>query len=139
MISQDGRHMFFVPVFNLWKPHYRLQEIWKASNPEPVLTSGHEWENNASSRMIKMPWVTGIVFFTSSIAGLFIYDSALPLAEGVSGMDYLVMMKDATTLAIMFHISAHILLIISAICMIKIIKQISIWQYQVFRNKWDRL
>lgn len=42
---------FFVPVINLWRPYQILQEIWKASAPEPG-----DWKTRAGSSLIGWWW-----------------------------------------------------------------------------------
>lgn len=96
---------WFVPIFNLWKPYYVTQQIWKASNPEVKLTEGTEWIKSPSSKIIKQWWILELL----SIAG-----------SGLVGI-----IDQSNLLAIPFLVIA----IISTILFIRIIRQISTWQH----------
>ena len=37
---------WFIPILDLWKPHSIAQQIWKANNPQIILSNGIEWKNS---------------------------------------------------------------------------------------------
>ena len=117
---------WFIPVFFFWKPYYVTQQIWKASNPEVVLTEGIEWVKTSNSKTIKQWWA----LFLISIAG-----AVIVAVIGYTSFDAQYNMQSAeigepldSTLDLL-TIPFQAIGIISIILFIRIIKQIATWQY----------
>ena len=115
---------WFIPIFFFWKPYNVAQQIWKASNPDVELTEGIEWIKNPSSMIIKQWWISYII----SIAG------ALLLGFVLTGFGTEYNMQPErvgqTTLLTLGLILFQAIQIISIILFIRIIRQISTWQYR---------
>ena len=107
---------WFIPLFNLWKPNRYTQQIWKASNPEIVITSGTEWKNSANSNLIKFWWLLVLVSVIGILAGGFI--------NGYRIETYGLEQANDPTLRFL-EIIFNIILIISMIFFIPMIKKIS--------------
>ena len=58
---------WFIPILDLWKPHSVAQQIWKASNPQIILSNGIEWKNSPRSNVIIIWWV---LFLLSIFIGI---------------------------------------------------------------------
>jgi len=118
---------WFIPILFLWKPYNVTQQIWKASNPELVLTEGIEWVKSPSSKVIKQWWT----LFLISIAGAVIvavmsytsFDIQYNTQSGEIGQP---LGSTFDLLAIPFQAIG----IISIILFIRIIKQIATRQYR---------
>jgi hypothetical protein len=61
---------WFVPIFQLWKPYKVAQQIWRASNPLINLINGTEWRNAQNSNLVKVWWVSGLVYVFMISGGL---------------------------------------------------------------------
>lgn len=59
---------WFIPIVNLWKPYQVAQQIWKASNPQEILSNGNEWKKASSSNTIKIWWLLGILSILVSVS-----------------------------------------------------------------------
>jgi uncharacterized protein DUF4328 len=104
---------WFVPILNLWKPYQVVQQIWKASNPQTVLSNGTEWKNLASSNVVKLWWILWISFaFTRIVNGLIPEIARLQLEPS-----YLPIL-----------ISIIITSVSSTYFFIRLIRRISVWQ-----------
>ncbi|HSA72622.1 MAG TPA: DUF4328 domain-containing protein [Nitrososphaeraceae archaeon] len=117
---------WFIPIAVLWKPYQVTQQIWKASNPEIKLINGTEWKNTPNSKLVKLWWFLTLASIFGSIA--------ISLGSGVllynSNQDLFRESIQATLLQSIVTIPFLILGIISTIYFIRVIKQISTWQYQ---------
>ena len=117
---------WFIPIAVLWKPYQVTQQIWKASNPEIKLVNGTEWKNTPNSKLVKLWWFLTLASIFGSIAisldsGVLLYNSTQDLfRESIQ----------ATLIESIVTIPFLILGIISTIYFIRVIKQISTWQYQ---------
>jgi uncharacterized protein DUF4328 len=119
---------WFIPIANLWKPYYVAQQIWKASRPEVKLPEGVEWKKMPSSNIIKKWWILSLVsIFGSLVAGIVggvgisqTYDVDPEQTEDS---------PSGTLLINMVTIPFLIISIISIIFFIRVIRQISNWQY----------
>ena len=115
---------WFIPILDLWKPHSVAQQIWKASNPQIILSNGIEWKNSPSSNVIIIWWVLFLLSIFVGIAGEFFIppeseqllynntytEQSMPFYEGL------------------LNIVSTILAIVSTFFFIRIIRQISTWQ-----------
>ena len=115
---------WFIPILDLWKPHSVAQQIWKASNPQIILSNGIEWKNSPSSNVIIIWWVLFLLSIFIGIAGEFFIppeseqllynntytEQSMPFYEGL------------------LNIVSTILAIVSTFFFIRIIRQISTWQ-----------
>lgn len=63
---------WFIPILDLWKPHSVAQQIWKASNPQIILSNGIEWKNSPRSNVIILWWVLFLLSIFIGIPGEFI-------------------------------------------------------------------
>ncbi len=61
---------WFIPVFQLWKPYKVAQQIWRASNPLINLINGTEWKSAQNSNLVKVWWVSGLVYVFMISGGL---------------------------------------------------------------------
>lgn len=117
---------WFIPIAVLWKPYQVTQQIWKASNPEIKLVNGTEWKNTPNSKLVKLWWFLTLASIFGSIA--------ISLGSGVllynSNQDLFRESIQATLIESIVTIPFLILGIISTIYFIRVIKQISTWQYQ---------
>lgn len=120
---------WFVPIAFLWKPYHVTQQIWRASNPEIKLANGTEWKNVPSSKIIKLWWFLYLASIVGSIvAGIgsgigfvALYNADSELLGGSTQTSLL-----QTVVSIPFLI----LNIISTYYFIRVVTQISKWQYQ---------
>ena len=67
---------WFIPIANIWKPYQVAQQIWKASDPQIVLSNGTEWEKSPSSNTIKIWWLLGILSILVSVSLQFFFPTA---------------------------------------------------------------
>jgi len=115
---------WFVPILQLWKPYEVAQQIWKASNPQIILSSGIEWKKSPSSYIIKIWWILGILsIFIGIFVGIF-----LPPASAQLFFEPHYKEERIPFLEVFRIISTTIPVIISAIFYICMLKQISAWQ-----------
>jgi len=121
---------FFIPIYNLWKPYYIFQEIWKASNNSftKLLPIGNDWQNNRPSSLIKVAWITGILFIVFSSAGYLSCYSGLSMTENITTIDNWLILKLMYILTTILVVLANTIFLVCAICYVKIIKQITLWQ-----------
>jgi hypothetical protein len=121
---------FFIPIYNLWKPYYIFQEIWKACNNSSttLLPIGNDWQNNKSSFLIKIAWITGILFIVFSSTGYFFYQNGLSMTESISTVDNWLIIKSMFILSTILVVLANTIFLVCALSYIKIIKQITLWQ-----------
>jgi Domain of unknown function (DUF4328) len=85
---------WFVPILHLWKPYEVAQQIWMASNPQIILSSGTEWKKSPSSYIIKIWWILGILsIFISIFVGIFLPPASaqLLLSHTIRKSEYLFM------------------------------------------------
>jgi hypothetical protein len=118
---------WFIPIFFFWKPYNVTQQIWKASNPEIVLTEGIEWIKTPNSIMIKQWWL----LFLISIAGAVI---VAVIGYTSFGTQYNMQSDEigqplGSTLDLL-AIPFQAIGIISIILFIRILRQIATWQYR---------
>jgi hypothetical protein len=118
---------WFIPIFFFWKPYNITQQIWKASNPEVMLTEGIEWKRCQSSKMIKQWWTLYLVSIAGAVIVAFIgytsFSTEYNMQAGELGQPL------GSTLDLI-GIPFQAIGIISIILFIRIIKQISAWQYR---------
>jgi hypothetical protein len=119
----------FVPIAFLWKPYHVAQQIWKASNPEIKLANGSEWKNVPGSKIIKLWWFLYLVSIFGSIVagvgsgiGFVALYNADPELFGES--------TQGTLIQSIISIPFLLLDIISTYYFIRVVTQISKWQYQ---------
>lgn len=118
---------WLIPIFFLWKPYNVTQQIWKASNPEVVLTEGNEWRKSPSSKMIKQWWALYLISIAGAVIVLVIgYTSFGPQYYMQSAQIDQPLGSTLDLLAIPFQAIS----IISVILFIRIIKQTAAWQYR---------
>lgn len=119
---------WFIPIANLWKPYYIAQQIWKASRPEVKLPEGVEWKKMPSSNIIKKWWILSLVsIFGSLVAGIV---GGVGISQTYDVDPEQIEESPSGTLFInMVTIPFLIISIISIIFFIRLIKQISNWQY----------
>lgn len=67
---------WFIPIANIWKPYQVAQQIWKASDPQIVLSNGTEWKKSPSSNTIKIWWLLGILSILVSVSLQFFFPTA---------------------------------------------------------------
>jgi hypothetical protein len=115
---------WFIPILDLWKPHSVAQQIWKASNPQIILSNSIEWKNSPRSNIIIFWWVLFLLSIFIGIPGEFITppeseelsynniytEQSMPIYEGL------------------LNILSTIPAIVSTFFFIGIIRQISAWQ-----------
>jgi hypothetical protein len=120
---------WLIPIAFLWKPYRVAQQIWKSSNPDIKLTNGTEWKNTSSSKIIKLWWFLTLASIFGSIV------------TGVgSGIGFITLYNvdpelfGESTQARLFQsilsIPFLILEIISIYYFVRVVTQISKWQYQ---------
>jgi heme/copper-type cytochrome/quinol oxidase subunit 2 len=115
---------WFVPILHLWKPYELAQQIWKASNPQIILSSGNEWKKSPSSNIIKIWWILGILsIFIGIFVGIF-----LPPASAQLFFEPHYKEERIPFLEVFRIMSTTIPVIISAIFYIRMLKQVSAWQ-----------
>lgn len=118
---------WFIPIFFFWKPYNVTQQIWKASNPEVMLTEGIEWKRSQSSKMIKQWWALYLVSIAGAVIVVLIgytsFGTEYNMQTGELGQPL------GSTLDLL-GIPFQAIGIISIILFIRIIKQISAWQYR---------
>jgi len=119
---------WFIPIMNLWKPHEVAQQIWRASNPEIKLTEGTEWRKVPSSTIIKIWWVLGLV----SIFGVIVVDHvASDLISQYNTIDP-EQAEEARFMSLYVNlvtIPFVVISIFSIIYFMRMIRQVSTWQY----------
>ena len=105
------------------------QQIWKSSNPDIKLTNGTEWKNTSSSKIIKLWWFLTLASIFGSIVtgvgsgiGFITLYNADPELFGES--------THARVFQSILSIPFLILEIISIYYFIRVVTQISKWQYQ---------
>jgi len=119
---------WFIPIVNLWKPHEVAQQIWRASNPEIKLTEGTEWRKVPSSNIITKWWVLGLVSIFGAIvvghvgSGLI---SQYNIIDPEQAQESILMSLYVNLVTIPFVLIS----IISIIYFMRMIRQISTWQY----------
>jgi len=120
---------WLIPIAFLWKPYTVAQQIWKSSNPDIKLTNGTEWKNTSSSKIIKLWWFLTLASIFGSIVtgvgsgiGFITLYNADPELFGES--------THARVFQSILSISFLILEIISIYYFIRVVTQISKWQYQ---------
>ena len=115
---------WFIPILDLWKPHSVAQQIWKASNPQIILSNGIEWKNSPRSNVILLWWILLLLSIFIGIPGEFLNppeseqlsynntytEQSMPIYEGL------------------LNILSTIPAIISTFLFMRIIRQISSWQ-----------
>lgn len=115
---------WFIPILDLWKPHSVAQQIWKASNPQIILSNGIEWKNSPRSNVILLWWILLLLSIFIGIPGEFLSpaeseqlsynntytEQSMPIYEGL------------------LNILSTIPAIISTFLFMRIIRQISAWQ-----------
>jgi len=114
---------WFVPILHLWKPYELAQQIWKASNPQIILSSGTEWKKSPSSYFIKIWWILGILsIFIGIFVGIFLPPASAQFFEPHYNEERIPFYEDFRI------ISTTIPAIISAVFYIRMLKQVSVWQ-----------
>ena len=115
---------WFIPILDLWKPHSVAQQIWKASNPQIILSNGIEWKNSPRSNFILLWWILLLLSIFIGIPGEFLSpaeseqlsynntytEQSMPIYEGL------------------LNILSTIPAIISTFLFMRIIRKISAWQ-----------
>lgn len=120
---------WFIPIMNLWKPHEVAQQIWRASNPEIKLAEGTEWRKVPGSNIITIWWVLGLVSIFGGIvvsvvgSGLI---SQYNIIDAEQAQESLLMSLYVSLVTIPFVVIS----IISIIYFMRMIRQISTWQYR---------
>jgi len=119
---------WFIPIANLWKPYYISQQLWKASRPEVKLPEATEWKKMPSSNIIKNWWILALVsIFGSLVAGIV---GGVGISQIYNIEPEQIENSPSGTLFInMVTIPFLIISIISIIFFIRMIRQISNWQY----------
>lgn len=112
---------WLIPILNLWKPYQVAQQIWKASDPQMVLSNGTEWKKSSSSNIIKIWWLLAILsivisismqFFIPTVNAQFLFEPKYETKPTIFNEQFQIMVSS-------------ILGIISSIFFIRMIKQIS--------------
>lgn len=112
---------WFIPIANLWKPYQIAQQIWKASDPQIVLSNGTEWKKSPSSNIIKIWWLMAILSILISLSVQFFIPTTN--AQFLFEPEY---KTEPTVFNVQFQIIVLTILgIISSIFFILMIKQIS--------------
>ena len=112
---------WFIPIMHLWKPYEVAQQIWKASNPQMVLSNGTEWKKSSSSNTIKIWWLLTI---SSIFVSIFI-QFFIPTASAQFHFEP-TYKTEPTIFNEQFQIIVSAILgILSSICFIRMIKQVS--------------
>ncbi len=115
---------WFIPILDLWKPHSVAQQIWKASNPQIILSNGIEWKNSPRSNIIILWWVLFLLSIFIGIAGEFITP---PESEQLSYNNTYTEQSMPIYVGLL-NILSTIPAIVSTFFFIMIIRQISAWQ-----------
>ena len=115
---------WFIPILDLWKPHSVAQQIWKASNPQIILSNGIEWKNSPRSNIIILWWVLFLLSIFIGIAGEFITP---PESEQLSYNNTYTEQSMPIYVGLL-NILSTIPAIVSTFFFIRIIRQISAWQ-----------
>ncbi len=115
---------WFIPILDLWKPHSIAQQIWKASNPQIILSNGIEWKNSPRSNIIILWWVLFLLSIFIGIAGEFITP---PESEQLSYNNTYTEQSMPIYVGLL-NILSTIPAIVSTFFFIMIIRQISAWQ-----------
>jgi len=112
---------WFIPIIHLWKPYEIAQQMWKASNPQIVLSNGTEWKKSLSSNTIKIWWLLAILsifvsifiqFFTPTGSAQFLFEPTYKTEPTIFNEQFQI-------------IVSAILEIISSIFFIRMLKQVS--------------
>lgn len=95
-----------IPIVHIWKGYQVAKQIWRASDPNVILSNGKEWKySSLSNQIVKIFWITNMVsLYISFVVFLMIGEN---------------------------QIYAYILIIltlISAFYTIKFIRQVTKWQ-----------
>ena len=115
---------WFIPILDLWKPHSVTQQIWKASNPQIILSNGIEWKNSPRSNVILLWWILFLLSIFIAIPGEFLNP---PESEQLSyNNTYTV--QSMPIYEGLLNILSTIPAIISTFLFMRIIRQISTWQ-----------
>ena len=115
---------WFIPILDLWKPHSVAQQIWKASNPQIILSNGIEWKNYPRSNVIILWWVLFLLSIFIGIPGEFITP---PESEQLSNNNTYTEQSMPIYVGLL-NILSTIPAIVSTFFFIRIIRQISAWQ-----------
>ena len=115
---------WFIPILDLWKPHSIAQQIWKASNPQIMLSNGIEWKNSHRSNLILLWWVLFLLSIFIGLSGQFLNapeSEQLSLNDTYTG-------QSIPNYEGLLDLLSIIPAIISTLLFIRIIRQISAWQ-----------
>ena len=115
---------WFIPILDLWKPHSVAQQIWKASNPQIILSNGIEWINSPRSKIIILWWGLFLLSIFIGIPGEFITP---PESEQLSYNNTYTEQSMPIYVGLL-NILSTIPAIVSTFFFIRIIRQISAWQ-----------
>jgi Domain of unknown function (DUF4328) len=118
---------WFIPIFFFWKPYNVTQQIWKASNPEIMLTEGIEWKRSQSSKMIRQWWVLYLISITGAVIVALIGYTSFGTEHNMQAGE---LGQPLGSILDLLGIPFQAIGIISIILFIRIIKQISAWQYR---------
>lgn len=111
----QGSDLVVCSIYFFWKPYIITQQIWKASNPKTILSTGTEWKNSPNSKIIKVWWILAVVSFFGPI-----------VQGGMTWMDLIPEVNDEVDDIITNPFS--IISYIGATLFMLIIRQISQWQ-----------
>ena len=119
---------WLIPIAFLWKPYQVTQQIWRASDPEIRLVNGIEWKRISNSKIVKLWWFLTLAnIFGSIVAGVSggigfvtLYNSD-PELFGES--------TQASLFQGILSIPFLMLGIISTYYFVRVVLQISKWQY----------
>jgi Domain of unknown function (DUF4328) len=115
---------WFIPIAFFWKPYNITQQIWKASNPEVMLTEGIEWKEAPSSNTVRVWWIIGILaILIRVLAGTFL----TPAFGQFQFTPHYVEEPNLLYKGFVILLT-HIPGIVSAVYFIQMIKQVSAWQ-----------
>jgi len=112
---------FFIPIWNLFRPYQVAQEIWKASEPDCLSSSGSDWKHTKGSALIGWWWA---LFLITGWVGNFLLRSALgaETTESIQSYSYTLLVSD-------------VLLIPAIVLAIFVVKNIDDRQSQRLRTK----
>jgi hypothetical protein len=121
---------WFVPIFQFWKPFSVVKQIWKASNPQVVISNGTEWKNtNSDISIVKIWWILAIISVSLLLVNVIlstglIFDNSYPEPNetDIAAINEMITYKNIVV------ILSDILTIVSTIFFMRIIKHISTWQ-----------